>query len=118
MILSSDSTLQSPVLEPKTMGLMILHQCLAQLPGCDPSVYTSTYFPVDLILNLKDNTFCPKWQEIIAKHLCCCIYTLGADQGLDPAAVEYTALHIPDNLEGFVLQTAAPQNLELLSKIL
>ena len=81
-------------------------------------MYTSTYFPVDLILNLDNNTFGPKWQEIITICLCCCICTLGADQGLDPATIKYIALHIPDNLEGVILQTAAPQHLEPLSGML
>ena len=43
MISSDDSALQSPVLSPKAMGLVIMHHCLTQLPGYDPEGYTSLF---------------------------------------------------------------------------
>ena len=52
----NSSALQAPVLNPKAMGLVILHCCLAQLPRYNPEGYT-TLFPVDLIINPNNNDF-------------------------------------------------------------
>ena len=71
------------------------------------------FFSMDQVINPDGNDFQPGWQELIALCLHCCVHTLGADQGFDSAAIERIALHIPDNLNGVVLQTTTPQCLEL-----
>ena len=109
----NDSVLQSLVLNPKVMGLVIMHCCLAELPGFVPKEYTSPLFSMDQVINPNGNDFWLGWQELITSHLRHYVCTLGADQGFDPAAIKHIALHIPDNLRGVVLQTTAPQHLEL-----
>ena len=63
-IASDDSTLQSPVLNPKAMKLVIIHCHLAQLPGYDPEGYTSL-FPVDQIIDPIGRCFYLTGKELL-----------------------------------------------------
>ena len=100
--LSSSSAPKTPALYPNAIRLVILHHHLAQLPGYDPEGY-NTLFPVAQILDPDSNDFWPGWKQTIVSHLHCTICILGADLGLNPAAIDLIVHCIPDDLNGVIL---------------